>query len=170
MIGTPEIQVRLANQRDIDAVSALLEAQLREHQMTPPAEALRASIRSVIDDARHGFILLAAGPDNFAVGVAYASSLLSFEHGGVSGWVEELYVTPARRGQGIGSRLLERVISSAKELGWRALDLEVDANHERAIALYRRHHFLPHSRSRFYLTLTEDFHTGGNEDNEEKSY
>ena len=157
MIGTPEIQVRLANQRDIDAVSALLEAQLREHQMTPPAEALRESIRAVIDNPRYGFILLAASPDNGAVGVAYASSLLSFEHGGVSGWVEELYITPARRGQGIGSRLVERVITIAKELGWRALDLEVDTNHERAIALYRRHHFLPHSRSRFYLTLTEIF-------------
>jgi GNAT superfamily N-acetyltransferase len=170
MIGTPEIHVRLANQRDIDAVSALLEAQLREHQMTPPADALRASTRTVTDDPRYGFILLAAGPDNVAVGVAYASSLLSFEHGGVSGWVEELYVTPARRGQGIGSRLLEGVISIAKELGWRALDLEVDTNHERAIALYQRHHFLPHSRSRFYLTLTEDFLTEGNEGNEGRSY
>ena len=169
MIGTPEIQVRLANQRDIDAVSALLEAQLREHQMTPPAEALRASIRTVIDDPRYGFILLAAGLDNVAFGVAYASSLLSFEHGGVSGWLEELYVTPARRGQGIGSRLLERVISIAKELGWLALDLEVDINHERAIALYRRHQFLPHSRSRFYLALAADFLTGGNEGNEGKS-
>jgi GNAT superfamily N-acetyltransferase len=170
MIGAPEIEVRLANQRDIDAVSALLEAQLSEHQMTPPAEALRASIRTVIDGPRYGFILLAAGPDNVAVGVAYASSLLSFEHGGVSGWVEELYVTPARRGQGIGSRLLERVISIAKEFGWRALDLEVDTNHERSIALYRRHHFLPHSRSRFYLALTEDFLPEGNEGNEGRVY
>jgi GNAT superfamily N-acetyltransferase len=165
-----ELQIRFVTQESFAEVTALHEAQLFEHQMSPPTDSLRQAIRSIIDDPRYGFILLAAGPDNVAVGVAYASSLLSFEHGGVSGWVEELYVTPARRGQGIGSRLLEGVISIAKELGWRALDLEVDTNHERAIALYQRHHFLPHSRSRFYLTLTEDFLTEGNEGNEGRSY
>ena len=148
-----ELQIRFVSHRDVGDVTALLEAQLREHQMTPATDALREALRTVIDNPRYGFILLAAGPDNVAVGVAYASSLLSFEHGGVSGWVEELYVTPAWRGQGIGSRLLENVIGTAKELGWRALDLEVDATHERAIALYQRYHFLPHARSRFYLTL-----------------
>ena len=148
-----ELQIRFVTQDDVAEVTALLEAQLREHQMTPPTHALREAIRSVIDNPRYGFILLGAGPDGAAVGVAYSSSLLSFEHGGVSGWVEELYVTPAWRGQGIGSRLLEKVISTAKELGWRALDLEVDAAHERAIPLYQRYHFLPHSRNRFYLTL-----------------
>jgi GNAT superfamily N-acetyltransferase len=148
-----EVQIRLVTQGDVSDVAVLLEAQLREHQMTPSIDALREAIRSVIDDPRYGFILLAAGPDNTPVGVAYASCLLSFEHGGVSGWLEELYVTPARRGDGIGSRLLEKVISTAKELGWRALDLEVDATHERAISLYQRYQFLSHSRSRFYLIL-----------------
>lgn len=148
-----EFQIRFATQESFAEVTALLEAQLFEHQMSPPTDSLRQAIRSVIDNPRYGFILLAAGPDGSPVGAAYASSLLSLEYGGVSGWVEELYVTPAWRGQGIGSRLLEKVISTAKELGWRALDLEVDAAHERAIPLYQRYHFLPHSRSRFYLTL-----------------
>lgn len=148
-----ELQIRFVSHTDVSDVTALLEAQLREHQITPPTDSLREAIRSVIDTPRYGFILLAAGPDDVVVGVAYASSLLSFEHGGVSGWVEELYVTPARRGQGIGSRLLEKVISTANELGWRALDLEVDAAHERAIPLYLRYQFLPHSRTRFYLAL-----------------
>jgi GNAT superfamily N-acetyltransferase len=102
-----ELQIRFVSHRDIGEVTALLEAQLREHQMTPPTDVLRQSLRTVIDNPHYGFILLAASADDVAVGVAYASSLLSFEHGGVSGWVEELYVTPAWRGQGIGSRLLE---------------------------------------------------------------
>jgi GNAT superfamily N-acetyltransferase len=148
-----ELQIRFVTQEDVAEVTDLLAAQLREHQMTPSTNALREAIRSVIDNPRFGFILLAACPDNPPIGVAYASSLLSFEHGGISGWVEELYVTPGWRGQGIGSRLLEKVISTAKESGWLALDLEVDAAHERAIRLYQRYHFHPHSRSRFYLTL-----------------
>ena len=119
------LQIRFVSHKDVDEVTALLEAQLREHRMTPATSALRETIRTVIENPRYGFILLAAGPDNAPVGVAYASSLLSFEHGGVSGWVEELYVIPASRGQGIGSCLLEKVISIAKELGWRAVTVVV---------------------------------------------
>jgi ribosomal protein S18 acetylase RimI-like enzyme len=91
--------------------------------------------------------------DGSPIGVAYASSLLSLEHGGVSGWIEELYVSPQWGGQGIGSRLIEEVVSLAKEAGWRALDLEVDATHQRVKALYARHQFRSLPRSRFYRAL-----------------
>jgi GNAT superfamily N-acetyltransferase len=148
-----DVEIRFAGRRDLDNVVVLFEAQLREHQMAPPTHALREAIRTVIDNPRYGFILVASGFNDITVGVAYASSLLSFEHGGVSGWLEELYVAAAWRGRGIGSRLLEKVISTTKELGWLALDLEVDAAHERAISLYLRYQFRPHSRSRFYLRL-----------------
>jgi N-acetylglutamate synthase-like GNAT family acetyltransferase len=88
-----------------------------------------------------GFMLVVRAPDGSPIGVAYASSLLSFEHGGASGWIKELYVTPQWRGRGIGSRLIAEVIARAKESGWRALDLEVEASHQRAISLYARHQF-----------------------------
>ena len=100
-----------------------------------------------------GFMLVVRAPDGSPIGVAYASSLLSFEHGGASGWIEELYVLPQWRGRGSGSRLIAEVIARAKESGWRALDLEVEASHQRAISLYARHQFQPHSRSRLYRIL-----------------
>ena len=139
--------------REIDALVALFGAQLREHAINTSPEDLRVVIQTIIDDKRYGFILVASAPDGSLVGAAYASSLLSFEHGGVSGWLEELYVLPECRGQGIGSQLLAAVIARARSLGWRALDLEVDATHQRAISLYVRHEFQPHSRTRFYRIL-----------------
>ena len=139
--------------RNVDALVALFEAQLREHAIKTSHEDLRVVIQTAIDDKRYGFILAASAPDSSLVGAAYASSLLSFEHGGVSGWLEELYVLPQWRGQGIGSQLLAAVIARARSLGWRALDLEVDATHQRAISLYVRHKFQPHSRTRFYRVL-----------------
>jgi GNAT superfamily N-acetyltransferase len=139
--------------RKVDALVALFEAQLREHAIKTSLEDLRVVIQTVIDDKCYGFILVASAPDGGLVGAAYASSLLSFEHGGVSGWLEELYVLPEWRGQGIGSQLLAAVIARARGLGWRALDLEVDATHQRAISLYVRHEFQPHSRTRFYRIL-----------------
>jgi len=52
--------------------------------------------------------------------------------------------------------LIEEVVARAKEAGWRALDLEVDATHPRAKALYVRHEFRPLLRSRFYRVLELD--------------
>lgn len=145
--------ISLVDTQTLDAVIGLFEAQLQEHGITTSSNELRMVAQTVIADRRYGFMLVASAPDGNPIGVAYASSLLSLEHGGVSGWVEELYVLPEWRGRGIGSRLIAEVIARARELGWRALDLEVDASHQRAISLYTRHQFQPHSRSRFYRVL-----------------
>jgi ribosomal protein S18 acetylase RimI-like enzyme len=145
--------ITLVDAETLDVVIDLLEAQLREHEITTSRDDLRAVAETVIADRRHGFLVVARAPDGSPIGVAYASSLLSLEHGGVSGWIEELYVLPQWRGKGIGSRLIAEVIARAKESGWRALDLEVEASHQRAISLYARHQFQPHSRSRFYRIL-----------------
>jgi ribosomal protein S18 acetylase RimI-like enzyme len=75
------------------------------------------------------------------------------EHGGWSGWLEELYVLPEWRGQGAGTALLAAVIVAATERGWKALDLEVDSNHERVLSLYARYEFQAMSRSRFVRIL-----------------
>jgi GNAT superfamily N-acetyltransferase len=147
------LPIGLVDARELDAVVALFKAQLREHEIATPREELRSVIQTVIAEPRYGFMLAARAPDSRPIGVAYASSLLSLEHGGVSGWLEELYVLPPWRGQGIGSRLVEEVVGHARELGWRAIDLEVEASHQRAISLYARHQFQPHSRSRFYRVL-----------------
>jgi GNAT superfamily N-acetyltransferase len=147
------LSIELVDEGKLDAVAGLLEAQLREHSIAPSSDDLRAAIRTVIHDQHYGFVLTASEPDIGPIGVACASSLLSFEHGGVSGWLEELYVLPQWRGRGIGSQLVEQVITHARQLRWRALDLEVEAGHQRAIALYTRHNFRPHFRSRFYRIL-----------------
>lgn len=145
--------ISLVDRDKLASVVGLFEAQLREHEIVTPREELLSAIQTVIAEPRYGFIFTASGPDGEPIGVAYASSLLSFEHGGISGWLEELYVLPQWRGMGIGSHLIERVIAHAKELGWRAIDLEVEASHQRVVSLYARHQFKPLGRSRFFRTL-----------------
>jgi len=87
------------------------------------------------------------------VGAAFASAFFGMEHGGLSGWLEELYVLRAWRGKQIGSKLVSEVIRIATTRGWRALDLEIEADHAQVASSYQRHDFLPHSRSRFYRKL-----------------
>lgn len=131
-----------------DVIVTLLSAQLVEHEIETPADLLHSVVDSVLSDSRHGFILLAA-TDGEAIGVSYAASHLSAEHGGTVGWLEELYVRGEWRGRGVGSALLEATIARAQELRWRGLELEVVAGHERAAALYLRHGFNALPRTRY---------------------
>lgn len=142
------ITVSPATAEASDVIVTLLSAQLVEHEIETPADLLHSVVDSVLSDSRHGFILLAAN-DGEAIGVSYAASHLSAEHGGTVGWLEELYVRGEWRGRGVGSALLEATIARAQELRWRGLELEVVAGHERAAALYLRHGFNALPRTRY---------------------
>ena len=144
--------ILLAASDELDATVALLVAQMREHEIDTPTEALANVVQTVLGDARHGFILLARENDA-AVGVAYAACHLSAEHGGFVGWLEELYVRPEHRGRGVGSALLDATTARAQELHWCGLELEVVAGHERAAALYLRHGFVALPRKRYTRLL-----------------
>ncbi len=125
----------------LDSVVALFEAQLLEHDIVTGRDDLKSAVQTVVAEPQYGFMLVASGIDGEPVGVAYASRLLSLEHGGISGWLEELYVLPQWRNLGIGSQLITAVVAHARNLGWRAIDLEVESSHHRVISLYARHHF-----------------------------
>ncbi len=142
------IRISTVTGASVDDAVALLQAQLREHDIDTPVELLRDVVARVQADAREGFMLLAQ-TESAAVGIAYAAAHLSAEHGGTIGWLEELYVVPPARGAGVGSALLAEVITRAQRLAWRGVELEVVAGHERAVRLYLRHDFQPLSRARF---------------------
>ena len=57
------------------------------------------------------------------------------------GELKRLYVRPAFRGRGIASRLVERIIGDARDIGYRLLLLDTLPFLEDAIRLYRRRGF-----------------------------
>jgi GNAT superfamily N-acetyltransferase len=141
------MRVEPVTEADREAVAELLVNQMREHRVPASAEQLRDVVTGVLADSRYGFILVAKDAER-VVGVAYAAIILSVEHGGRVAWLEELYVTPLSRGQGIGTALLTAVLAHARQSGLIAIDLEVDVEHQRAESLYRRlgFHGLPRAR------------------------
>jgi len=145
--------IKLLERPDLDAAVGLFEAQLREHRIASTAQELRTVIETVVSHPEHGFMLLASVGER-PVGVAYAAALLSLEHAGIVGWVEELYVVPDSRGVGIGSALLNEVLSRAVQSGWKGVELELIAGHERAGRLYVRHGFHPLARRRYSRIFT----------------
>jgi GNAT superfamily N-acetyltransferase len=138
--------------RDCTECARLLVGQLGEHGVDASADRLSRLLEAVVANEGRGFVLLARA-DEQVIGVAYAATILSAEHSGLVAWLEELYVAPSYRSQGIGSALLAAVLERAQKAGVVAVDLEVDASHSRAESLYRRLGFRPLNRSRWVKEL-----------------
>ncbi len=146
------IRIHRAGPEHAADVQRLLGAQLAEHDIAIGAGTLAKAIDGVIDVPKRGFFLVAL-KDGACIGVAYVSFIWALEHGGHAGWLEELYVAPDHREDGVGTRLLEAAIAAATAAGCAALDLEIDSAHERVRSLYRRHGFMALPRSRVVKKL-----------------
>jgi ribosomal protein S18 acetylase RimI-like enzyme len=126
----------------------LMEAAYRPGSGRPPIEAMLATpeiARYIADWGRPGdAALIAVDDDGECLGAAWYRLLSSGDPG--FGFLDEatpelsIGVVPDRRGQGIGSALLTRLIEQARNEGFRSLSLSVSPENP-AVALYRRHGF-----------------------------
>ncbi len=148
----PHSRLSLATPDDIEPIVAMLGAQFKEHNIPAPDESTRAGALAILENDERGFILtLYEGSELLGIGcVAFTWTL---EWGGKSAWLDELYVVPERRSQGLGRLLLQGCTAEARARGCAAIDLEVVHGHERASHLYEREGFTTHPRTRWYLRL-----------------
>lgn len=137
---------------DRDDAVRLLVAQLREHGIDTPEDAVRIAVDGALGVPSRGRLLVVRDGAQ-AIGVAYVSFVWALEHGGHSAWLEELYVVPERRAGGVGTALLHAAMGVAEVEGCVALDLEVEASRERVTSLYRREGFEQHARTRWVKRL-----------------
>lgn len=73
------------------------------------------------------------------------------------GELQNIAVCPGYRGYGIGSLLMEKLISKSLKLGMSQIYLEVRSTNEPAKELYRKYGFIPTGiRRNFYRFPTED--------------
>ena len=124
--------VRRAEVEDAGDVARLLYAFNTEYDdPTPEPPQLAARMRELM--AADTVVLLAGdGPD----GVAVLRFRLSIWSSGKECYLAELYVTPERRGQGLGRALMERAIEVAREEGANWMDLGTSEDDVAARALY----------------------------------
>jgi GNAT superfamily N-acetyltransferase len=144
--------IRPATAVDRGAILALLVAQLRDHGIATPEDEIARTVDLVLRRPHRGCFVLAVDAGR-VVGLAAVSFGFPVEHGGRGAWLEELYVEPAARGHGLGERLLAAALDAARAGGAVAIDLEIEAGHERVESLYRRAGFAPLARSRWALRL-----------------
>jgi GNAT superfamily N-acetyltransferase len=134
--------VKALTLRNLDRAVPLLEAQYREHDMDMKGARLRRALRGLLQGKRGAGILADHG-------IAVVTYSWSVELGGLVAWLEELYVEPDFRGQGLGQRLLRAARALARRQGCVSMELEVVRGHERAARLYVREGFKDRRRTRY---------------------
>ena len=127
-----------------------LVVMMREYQADDPwscpfDEGLaRVALHDLLRDPSAGRVwIIKTGAD--MVGYIVMSFDYSLEYRGKNAWVDEFFVRPAHRGQGIGTKALEFFEDQARLLGVKAIHLGVNHGNP-ALELYRRRGFEGHQR------------------------
>ncbi len=137
--------LRLAAQHDVPLATELMREFYAESGYRLDADRAAAALAALaaepalgrlwlIEDAREpvGYVALCFG--------------WSLEYHGRDAFVDDLYLRPAARGKGLGSRALEAVAAESVALGVHALHLEVERVNAPAQALYRKLGFRDNER------------------------
>jgi ribosomal protein S18 acetylase RimI-like enzyme len=127
------VSVRRAGPADAAEVGRLLHDFNTEFsEPTPGAEVLAERAAGFIESGELTFLLAGEGPD----GIAQLRFFPSIWSGELDAYLEELYVAPTRRGEGLGRALLESAMEAARGAGATRMDLNTGETDTAARALY----------------------------------
>lgn len=128
-----EHRIRLAGPADAAVLGRLLYRFDSEYeQETPDAETLASHYATLLQSGELVALLGGEGPDGFV------QFRLRTSHytGEPDAYIEELYVVPERRGEGLGRALLEAAMEAARERGATHIDLTTSEADAEALGLY----------------------------------
>jgi ribosomal protein S18 acetylase RimI-like enzyme len=125
--------VRCAEISDADAAAELLNDFNREFgDRTPPVAVLAERIARLLEGGDTAVLLAGERPEGVAV-LRFRAAIWS---GGLECYLAELYVVPARRGQGIGRALMEAALKIARDRDADTMEIGVDEPDLAARTLY----------------------------------
>jgi GNAT superfamily N-acetyltransferase len=125
--------VRRADVEDAETIGRLLHDFNSEFDdPTPGPPALADRIRELLAQGEVTVLLGGAEPDGIAV-LRFRPAIWT---DGLDCYLEELYVVPDRRGQGLGRALMEAAIEFARGRGAKRMDLGTSEGDVAARALY----------------------------------
>jgi GNAT superfamily N-acetyltransferase len=161
MAEQPQLIVRRIGGVDLRAATELFMQQQRGYGRDVDADRLRPAVQAALEDSDRVLVVGAfhEGLPGFAhgkmVGVLMMTVLVSLEHAGEVGWIEQLYVREDYRRKGLGDRLLSTALDWGAGRGLRALDVEIGDKHDPAAAnaLYGKKGFSQIQRTRLSKTM-----------------
>jgi diamine N-acetyltransferase len=140
------LRYRAAAPGDVDVLLRLMRDLQRDDPWSVQfhEDKVRASVLELLQSPSMGRAFLICDGE-LCIGYLVLSFDFSLEFGGKNAWIDELFVRPEFRRQGVGSRALDFAAQTARELGAKVLHLEVNRGNP-AIHLYERCGFEEHDR------------------------
>ena len=140
-----EVKFRRASLADIDTLVRLQADYYQDDGYAYDERKARQAWETFLTDTRFGSAW-AADSTAGLVGYVVVTLGYSLEYLGADAFVDELYLVPAVRGQGLGHEALKVAEAVCAELGAKALHLEVEPSKTGARELYRRFGFVDSER------------------------
>jgi GNAT superfamily N-acetyltransferase len=131
-------QIRQATTDDVPALLPLVQ-DYWSFEDIPGFESQRvaAQLARLLEEPRLGGGWIAC-VDDAAVGYLLAVYLFSLEHLGLTAEIDEFFVVPQHRGQGIGCALLESAEATFIRAGYDHVSLQLSRRNDSARAYYHR--------------------------------
>jgi len=137
---------RPAGETDATAILGFMR-ELYDMDGTRPLEETmaRRALLGIVRDPQFGRVwVIEDGAE--PIGYVILTLGYSLEYGGRDGFIDELFIAEAHRGRGVGRETMRFLDGVCRELGVRALHLEVERANTAAQRLYRTFGFADHDR------------------------
>lgn len=132
-----QLLVRAARSEDVAAIALLIREFADFERLSDWCEVTEANLREAIFGKNAFVQSLVAMAENRYVGYALYFPIFKSFRGEPSIFLEDLYVTPDLRGNGLGFVMLREVAKYAAEQGFRRMDWQALKWNEAAIEFYK---------------------------------
>lgn len=132
----PEHTSRKAEERDIPALVALMTDFYAESNYPLDADWATKSFADLMRNDERGVVWLGFSESKPA-GYVVLTVRHSMEFGGPCGFIDDFFVLPAFRRQGVGKSLLNALFGECRARSMPAVQVEVGSHNAAALAIYR---------------------------------
>lgn len=147
------MKIEVATAADIPALSDLLSVLFaQEVEFTPDEKAQQKGLAAIINHPEIGSIVVARQQGQ-VIGMVNLLFTISTALGGKVALLEDMLVSPAGRGAGVGAKLLAEAIAFARAQDCKRITLLTDRSNESAQRFYARQGFMESSMLPMRLSL-----------------
>lgn len=129
-----------------DDIETILQLQQEFYDIETYRDTAKEVLRTLIDNAMYGkvWLILIGGQVS---GYIILTLGFSFELKGKAAFLDEFYLRPQYRNNGIEERAIDFLATQAKTMGIKAIHLQVAAQNESSIQLYNHYGFQDQKRT-----------------------
>jgi len=152
------VTVRIATHADVPALVELMREFYAESSFPLDEDWAAGAFANLIAEPSRGTVWLMELDDAVA-GHVVLSVRHAMEYGGLSAYIDDLFVRPAYRGQGAARAGLDALVTECRRRDCRSIQVEVAPDNRAANALYRSYGLVPGTDQRLHLRVA--LPTGG---------